>query len=186
MIENTKKYEEIEEEDPGTGLDERDAAWRKWMNKGPRQGIRKKPMVPAVLGHNWFKITVDGNEVGMKHTELDYATDAEIVAGTNGMRGGDWGHGSRTVVRLYFGDSFCGNVVTDTFDGEVKGRRRVSMRTRTQEQVDGIEEHGINLLNKTITIVAGGDGETALLADMFSRIGSILKDQIRERSYEDD
>lgn len=186
MVKTTENYEETDVEDPGTGLDERDARWREWMHKSPRQGIRKRPRGPAVLGHNWFKVTVDGNEVGMKHTELDYATDAAIVAGTNGMRGGDWGHGSRTVVRLYFGDSFCGNVVTDSLDGEVKGRRRVSMRTRTQEQVDCIEEKGIDLLNKTITIVAGGDGETALLADMFFRIGSILKDQIRERSTEDD
>lgn len=186
MIENTKKYEEIEEEDPGTGLDAQDANWREWMHKGPRQGIRKRPRGPVVLGNRWFTITVDGIEVGMKHIELDYATDAAIVAGTNGMRGGDWGHGSRTVVRLYFGDSFCGNVVTDSLDGEVKGRRRVSMRTRTQEQVDSIEEKGIDLLNKTITIVAGGDGETALLADMFSRIGSILKTHIMERSTEDD
>lgn len=186
MVENMENYEETEYEDPGTGLDEKDAAWRERMHKGPRQGIRRRPRVPAFLGNKWFKITVDGEEVGMKMTELMAETDAEIVAGTNGMRGGDWGHGSRTVVRLYFGDSFCGNLVTDSLDGEVKGRRRASMRTRTQEQVDTIEEKGIDLLNRTVTIVAGGDAETALLADMFSRIGNILKTQIWERSYEDD
>lgn len=176
------EFEEDTTEDPGTGLDAQDANWREWMHKGPRQGIRKRPRGPVVLGHKWFKITAGGNDVGMKWTELEAGTNAAIGAGTNGMCGGDWGHGSRTVVRLYFGDSFCGNVVTDSLDGEVKGRRRVSMRTRTQEQVDSIEEKGIDLLNKTITIVAGGDAETRLLADMFSRIGSILKDQIMERS----
>lgn len=141
---------------------------------------------PAVCGFKNFDISVGGDEVGMHWTELMDATDAAIGAGTNGLRGGDWGHGSRTVVRLYFGDSFAGNVVTDSLDGERKGRWGTPVSDLTQEQVDGIEEKGTDLFNKTITIVAGGDAEALLLADMFSRIGSILKYQIRERSYEDD
>lgn len=145
-----------------------------------------KIIPPAVCGFKNFDISVGGHDVGMKLIELMDATDAEIMAGTTGLRGGDWGHGSRTVVRLYFGDSFCGNVVTDSLDGERKGRDRMQISDLTQEQVDGIEEKGIDLLNKTITIVAGGDAEALLLADMFSRIGSILKAQIRERSTEDD
>lgn len=117
-------------------------------------------------------IRIDGYEVPVREKEITNANIIKVEVGTNGIRGGDSGHGSRTHfaienvsstdMKLAFdgGDAYCGHVDV----GDVRMKCREGM-------------HGCEIQAERIEIEFGGDDELDSFVEALEFAVATLKEQ---------
>lgn len=126
-------------------------------------------------GKRQMNLIVDGEVVPC---ETDSAIDAAYltyVAGTNGLHGGDAGHGGRAVLTLFGHEGFCMGTRTSKLHSEA-GIRSYESMLRDAETVEEIDT------DLAVSIVVEGDAEIACLADVLIRAGEALNRQIEEHN----
>ena len=129
------------------------------------------------MNHNIIRkpgeILVDGQAVPVRSKEIVRENIIKVEVGTNGYKGGDSGHGSRTYfaienvastdISLSFagGDAFCGHVTIG--DLELKGRTGMT---------------GSEIEADRIVIELGGDAELETFIEALEFAVATLKGQI--------
>lgn len=124
-------------------------------------------------GKRQMNLIVDGETVPC---ETDTATDIAYltyVAGTNGLHGGDAGHGARAVLTLFGHEGFCMGTRTSKLHS-VAGFRSFESMLRDAENVEEIDT------DNAVSIVVEGDSEIECLADVLIKAGEALHRQIEE------
>jgi hypothetical protein len=99
------------------------------------------------------RIFVDGKSIETTTREFDTFTRVGVEVGTNGLQGGDSGHGSRTYIRLF----------------DTGGGYKLDFRIK-KGKYD----------NDDLIITAGGDDELQTLAEIFRFIADNLEVKIKE------
>lgn len=97
-------------------------------------------------------INIEKNSVPVFKREITGCNSLEVIAGTNGYRGGDSGYGCRTFVSIK----------------DLGG---------TDIMVNAIKD---NSSNGGVEIIFGGDSELYTAAKAFKFIAKVLEDQIKE------
>jgi len=125
-----------------------------------------------------LELVIDGKRVPC---ESDTAVDAAYltyVVGTNGLHGGDAGHGGRAVLTLFGHDGFCiGAAVSQLYEKDSITIRPFETILRDAESVEGDTD-------TAVSIVVEGDSEIMCLADVLVRAGKAIKKQMAKRSRE--
>ena len=124
-------------------------------------------------GKRQMNLMVDGKTVPC---ETDTAIDIAYltyVAGTNGLHGGDAGHGARAVLTLFGHEGFCMGTRTSKLHS-VAGIRSYESMLRDAENVEEIDT------DNAVSIVVEGDAEIECLADVLIKAGEALSRQIEE------
>lgn len=97
-------------------------------------------------------LLIDGNRVPFEQETFTILNSMAVMVGTNGSRGGDAGHGSRTYIRLQ-------DISGTDFSARAFGRM------------------GSNYGNGGVEIVFAGDSELHVAIEMFQYIADTLKKQ---------
>lgn len=140
----------------------------------------KRPFYESECGDpkRHLELVIEGERVPC---ESDTAVDAAYltyVAGTNGMHGGDAGHGGRAVLTLFGHDGFCiGAAVSQMYEKDNITIRPFETILRDAELVEAETD-------TAVSIVVEGDSEILCLADVLVRAGNALKKQMAKLSKE--
>lgn len=124
-------------------------------------------------GKRQLNLIVDGKTVTC---ETDTATDIAYltyVAGTNGLHGGDAGHGARAVLTLFGHEGFSMGTRTSKLHS-VAGFRSFESMLRDAENVEEIDT------DIAVSVVVEGDSEIECFADALIKAGEALQRQIEE------
>lgn len=121
------------------------------------------------------KLNIQGEEVDCIAETAEGVGYMYFLVGTNGLKGGDGGHGSRCVFSLYASDGYSMQAKIGDMHGSGQGYGRFYHLPETMNEEPRQED-------TCISIVFEGDCEVQDFADLLIRAGNRLKDQIVDKS----